>query len=277
MNKFYVYKHTNIINGKIYIGKSNNPTSRWSRHIYDAKKNRNNGSKQLLFHKAINKYGSSNFILEILQEYASNEEALVGEKFFINKFMSNNCNIGYNLTEGGEGVSGYHRTPEECKNISIRNSGIRNGMYGKIESIESRTSRGNKISKTKKSSKISKQITNQTIDKLKIAVKEKLSQKLTDDQKNEIINLYNSGKFIKRDLAARFGIGLKTIQYIIRYWEQVKNNKSKHLSEDQKNNIISLYETHSMNEVSKITNIPINRIESVIKTHQRKLKAHKLI
>lgn len=231
MKKFYIYKCTNLINNKIYIGKSNNPQKRWSRHIYDSKKDKI-GSKQLLFHRAIRKYGYQNFSIEILSEYDSDKECLLAEIDFIKSLKSNDISIGYNLTTGGEGVAGYHRTPEECKAISERNSGNKNGMYGKIETLESRKNRGKKISKTKNNNKTNiKIISKETIDKLKIAVKEKSSQKLTDEQKDLIVNLYNSELYIKRDLAKQFNVAEKTIIYVLRYWIKIKGNKLKRFTD----------------------------------------------
>lgn len=270
MKKFYVYKHTNLINGKIYIGKSNNPKNRWLRHIHDSKNNKI-GSKQLLFHRAICKYGKNNFIMEILGEYDTDQIALSEEKKFIELFKSNDLNIGYNLTKGGEGVSGYHRTPEECLAISKRNSGIGNGMFGITASLESRKSRGKKVSETKKKNPTkSKIFAQKTIEKLKIAVKEKSSQKLSDEEKDKIIIMYNTGNFLKRDIAQQYNVELKTIEYIIRYWNEVKVNKNKRLTQEQKEKIIELYSDYTMKQVACIINLPINKVEAVIKTYQRK-------
>lgn len=56
-NNWCVYMHTNNINGKRYIGISQNPKRRWKN---------GNGYKTQLFGKAINKYGWDNFTHEIL-------------------------------------------------------------------------------------------------------------------------------------------------------------------------------------------------------------------
>lgn len=240
MKTFYVYKITNLINNKIYIGKSINPSARWARHKCDANKTDNN--LKLLFHRAIKKYGSNNFKLEILYEYMNENEALIGEKFFIKQFNSNDLNIGYNLTNGGEGVVGHKRTEEQKRKISIRNSGKGNGQYGKKYTVEEREELSRKISEAKsKRDNSNKEISEATIEKLKIAVKEKSSQKLSDEHKDEIILLYNSGNYLKRNLAEKFDVEEKTIKYIIRYWDEVKNNKNKYLSQKEKDLIIELY------------------------------------
>jgi group I intron endonuclease len=272
MSKFYVYRHTNIINNKIYIGKSNDPKGRWARHICDAKKNKNTG-KQLLFHRAIIKYGSNNFTMDILSEHENNEEALKSETKFIELFDSNNTKIGYNLTSGGEGVVGFVRTSEQRKKISERNSGENNGMYGRIEGLEARKIRGLKISNTKQNNYSSpRKISKETIEKLKYAVKEKSSQNLTDHQKDQIIILYNSGKFLKRQLSEQFNVEIKTIIYVLRYWNEVKNNKSKYLTQLQKKYIIDLYLSgmYTKKQISEQTKIPFNRVVAVIKIYRNK-------
>lgn len=98
-----VYKHTNKINGKSYIGiTSRKPEDRWG----------NNGRKYRglndsgCFYNAIRKYGWDNFTHNILFTGLNEEEAKLKEKemiSFYNSFAPN----GYNLTLGGEGTCGY--------------------------------------------------------------------------------------------------------------------------------------------------------------------------
>ena len=85
--------------------------------------------------------------------------------------------------------------------------------------------------------------------------------------------MYDSGKFLKRDLANQFNVEEKTIKYVIRYWKEVKNNKSNYLAQSQKDQIIELYlkNVYTKKQISKIVNIPNNRVESVIKMYRNKL------
>lgn len=275
MKSYYVYKIINKINNKIYIGKSCDPTKRWSRHKYDAKKNADS-NKQLLFHRAIMKYGYDNFITEILAKYDTNQESLIAEKEFIKLFDSNNLNKGYNLTDGDEGLLGYKLTEKQKNSISLRNSGSNNGMYGKTSTIEQRLKKGIKISETKRKNTSKKYVFSQeTIEKLKIAAKDKKSQKISDHQKDEIVKIYDTGTIIKKDLASQFDLEEKTLNYIIRYWKKVKNNKSNYLTKDQKNSIINLYleKQFRKKQIAEKINIPLNRVEAVIKMYQRKQKA----
>lgn len=110
---FVVYKITNLVNGKIYIGKTNDLGRRWKEHLKHAKAN-----KPYPIHRAISKYGSNNFSKEILEAYSDEQNALQGEINFISKYRSNNKEIGYNLTIGGESIVGYVFSEEAKRKIS---------------------------------------------------------------------------------------------------------------------------------------------------------------
>lgn len=91
---YYIYKTTNIVNNKFYIGKSsikNNSIDHWYL-----------GSGVLL-KKAINKYGRDNFKKEIIEWCASLEESNEREKYWIEKLDALNLNIAYNIATGGDG------------------------------------------------------------------------------------------------------------------------------------------------------------------------------
>lgn len=88
-----IYKITNKINNKSYIGQSNNPKARWGDHI--------NGSGQnaiSLIHRAIEKYGKQNFSFEIIGWFEDYNEQ---EKYYI-KYYNTLAPNGYNIQPGGE-------------------------------------------------------------------------------------------------------------------------------------------------------------------------------
>lgn len=89
-----IYKITNKINNKIYIGQSKNPQHRWSQHKYKARNNKDNS----LLYKAINKYGIENFDFSIIGWFEDYNEK---EKYYIKYFNCLSPN-GYNILEGGE-------------------------------------------------------------------------------------------------------------------------------------------------------------------------------
>lgn len=85
-----IYKITNNINGKIYVGQSNNIKRRFSEHC----------QRHLLpIDKAIQKYGKENFSFDILEE-CSLEELNTKETYWINKL--NALKKGYNCSTGGD-------------------------------------------------------------------------------------------------------------------------------------------------------------------------------
>ena len=137
---FYVYKITNLVNGKVYIGKSINALERWTEHRRIA---RHPGSENYyLFHKAINKYGSNNFKFEIIDTFNTEEDSLRGETQWISFYQTNiteyGSKYGYNLTAGGEGISGFKFSEEQRKRMSEARLGELNSFYGKTHTDEAR-------------------------------------------------------------------------------------------------------------------------------------------
>lgn len=88
-----IYKITNLLNGKIYIGQSIHPQKRWKEHCQKAK----NKTDNFPIHLAIAKYGENNFSFNILQWTEDFDEE---EKHFIKIFNSLTPN-GYNISKGG--------------------------------------------------------------------------------------------------------------------------------------------------------------------------------
>lgn len=92
---FYLYKIENKINGKFYIGKTNNTSKRWKQHCYYSKNKSN-----LLIHKAIRKYGLENFDFIIINKYDTEKEVCEAE---INEIKISDKNKIYNIALGGNG------------------------------------------------------------------------------------------------------------------------------------------------------------------------------
>lgn len=101
----YIYKTTNLVNNKIYIGQH---------HASIFEPNRYIGSG-LLITEAINKYGFDNFKCELLAECESAEELNNLEQFYIKKFNSQNLEIGYNIAAGGKNVIKFGETNGNCR------------------------------------------------------------------------------------------------------------------------------------------------------------------
>lgn len=125
MKKYKVYKHTNIINGKVYIGITSYKyvKTRWD--------NGKGYSQQSLFWNAIKKYGWENFKHEILFTDLTKEEACQKEIELIAFYKSNQREFGYNLSSGGEINSGYKLTDETKLKLSDSHKGKHPWNYGK--------------------------------------------------------------------------------------------------------------------------------------------------
>ena len=95
-----IYKITNKINKKIYIGKEINITTRWNQHYLDSFNDNINDNS--IIHKAIRKYGVESFSFEILI-LCSPKELDELEKYYIKYYNYNNKDIGYNIEEDGSG------------------------------------------------------------------------------------------------------------------------------------------------------------------------------
>ena len=86
-----IYKITNLINGKAYIGQSVDPFHRFVAHVSRSQKNEDNSP----LHYAIQKYGKDNFKLEILEwckNYNQRERELIRQ---YNTISPNGYNVAY--------------------------------------------------------------------------------------------------------------------------------------------------------------------------------------
>ncbi len=92
-----VYKATNTLNNKVYIGQTiQRLYDRKSKHIYKAF----NSDEKNHFYNAIRKYSVDAFLWEIIDEAKTIEELNAKEIYWINKYNSIEC--GYNTNEGGK-------------------------------------------------------------------------------------------------------------------------------------------------------------------------------
>ena len=115
-----IYKHTNKINEKVYIGvtKALNPNERWQNgHGY-----KNNED----FWNDICLYGwNEGFKHEILFDDLTKEEAIFMEQFYIALYDSTDEEKGYNISKGGGGTNGRKYTEEEnVKRNNRKNASI---------------------------------------------------------------------------------------------------------------------------------------------------------
>ena len=97
-----IYKITNDINNKVYIGKTNlSIEKRFKEHCDDSKKDR---CENRPLYRAMNKYGIEHFCIEEIEECLP-EEASDREIYWIGYYHS--YGEGYNATIGGDGKNFY--------------------------------------------------------------------------------------------------------------------------------------------------------------------------
>jgi group I intron endonuclease len=128
-----IYKTTNKLNGKIYIGqdKNNNPY-----YFGSGKK----------LQRAIHKYGKENFIKEILEECKNEDHMNEREIYWILFYKSQDRKFGYNISEGGK--EGDRKIGQDIAKGGIYNYWL--GKYGKEEADKRKQSQIEKIIKYNK-------------------------------------------------------------------------------------------------------------------------------
>lgn len=93
----YIYIFRNLINEKVYVGQTYNPTQRKAGHLCAMQ----NPSNDYLLPRAMRKHGYENFRFEIIEE-CTDELVNEREKFWIAHYDSTNRDKGYNLSKGGQ-------------------------------------------------------------------------------------------------------------------------------------------------------------------------------
>jgi group I intron endonuclease len=106
-----IYKTTNLINGKIYVGQDSYNDSDYY------------GSGTII-KLAINKHGKENFKKEIL-EHCSLENLNDRECYWIRKLQSQNKDVGYNICNGGGFGDTITQHPERQKILKRMSDGLK--------------------------------------------------------------------------------------------------------------------------------------------------------
>lgn len=178
MTHYLIYKITNLVNGKFYIGQ----------HKTDNLEDNYWGSG-LSIQRAIHKYGIENFVFTVLIDLKNEEEMNLLEELVVNEDFISRPDV-YNMKVGGKGgwpsVKGeknpmYGRrvqdcmTPEEVErwkaNISKATSGENNPMYGHVWSDEARHQMSKSVKEAMKDPSIRQHISN--VRKAQITTKTK--------------------------------------------------------------------------------------------------------
>ena len=123
----FIYKITNTITHKIYIGQTTrNLCERWSEHVHESIYPHKGVNKTYL-HKSIAKYGPDAFIIEQIEE-VPDDLLDTQEMFWISEYKSNHRDYGYNLTSGGSTGSHFG---SHSKSVSKGLPVVQYDLFGK--------------------------------------------------------------------------------------------------------------------------------------------------
>ena len=107
-----VYRLTNIVNKKTYVGSARNLRTRF--YVYHSASRL--ASSNMIIYKAILKYGYSNFILEIL-EYCEPDNVVAREQYYLDLLKPE-----YNILSTAGSSFGYKHTKEALEKMSVGRS-----------------------------------------------------------------------------------------------------------------------------------------------------------
>lgn len=199
-----IYKLTNRINNKVYIGQSVHPEKRLWEHENRAKNNTDNYP----IHMAINKYGIENFNFEII-EWTSDYDNR--ESYYIKEYNSIAPN-GYNVLEGGHspimiGEDHPRNTIKQQQLIDIIND-LKSNKYSDRELAKKYNTTDKIIADINHG--YSHTINGETYP---LRVKKGL-QKLTLEQVKDIKNSLKTTNYTYQFLADKYGVSKGVIYHI---------------------------------------------------------------
>lgn len=155
----YIYKITNLLNQKVYIGQTVNPGRRWTDHKWLS----SNNPIQYI-HRAMAKDGIENFTFTIIaSSWTDNQKDIDDlETMLINQYDSRNKEKGYNIAPGGaiawnkglpkelNPLTGIPRPEAVRQKLSVSLKGNKNGLgnhsgLGKTQSEETKLKRSESL------------------------------------------------------------------------------------------------------------------------------------
>lgn len=209
----YIYKTTNLISGKIYIGQKKS-------NIFLANKYLGSGIR---LKEAVAKYGQNNFDVVLIDTAETKEELDAKEIYWIDYYDSKNKAIGYNIANGGYWSTNYHSGMLGKTQSNKQKTAVSTYMKNRIVTEETRIKMSNSAKNRTKNRKtingkhwIYKEnhiipINSQDINYY-LSIGYKLGSPKSETVKNNLKIKYSNGIYVHKDTIIKF-ISLEELPY----------------------------------------------------------------
>jgi group I intron endonuclease len=214
---FYIYKITNDLNDKIYVGRTKVPGYRKRQHV-SASLDPAKIKVMQKIHLAIKELGHEHFTFEVFEACDNYSKSCEREVYWINFYNSDDDQFGYNEKSGPNGP--IILTDEQRKILSLRIIGEKNPMFGKKHTTEALQKMSDRMSGDKNPfyGKIHTDETKTLIGKSskgRCAGENNAHAKLTLEIVIQIREDWKTGKYTKVALGKKYNVTAVTIGNII--------------------------------------------------------------
>lgn len=192
----FIYKITNKVNGKIYIGQTIQKIK--NRFYQHCAKSTSEEVLKMSIHKAILKYGKHNFTIEVIEEI-NQEDLNERERHWIQFY--NSYEEGYNETKGGQDGSKPFKKLDEQTIIKQYEEGTSLRQLGKIF-------------------KVDKQTIKALLIRNNIVLRTTRTYRLSQTQRQFIIDGYNKG-ITRKEIMAKWGISKGYLSQLISGYRRI--------------------------------------------------------
>jgi hypothetical protein len=210
-----IYKITNLINNKIYIGK-------------DTTSDPNYFGSGLIINRAFEKYGIENFIKEVIDETDDYIELSNKEIYWIDQYNSTDRKVGYNISKGGDGGDTLSNHPDLdlIREKISKNSPKKGKTYEEAFGEEKAKEYKLNLSKSNKRHALGKTYEelygDEKTNELKKIISINSKKSWTEDRKNQHSNL--AKKNIYNSLLSENGIK-KNKEYLNNRWHKWRESE----------------------------------------------------
>lgn len=199
-----IYKCTNRVNGKVYIGQTVNTLEyRRKKHLENARVMR----YDFYFYRALNKYGYKNFTWEVIDYAESRDELNMREVKYIKELRTTESKFGYNISSGGSNGNNFlGKSEKEKEEIRKKISDKRKSYYKSNKHWNSGLHWNEEVK-----NKISKGNLKREKDSFETRLKKSLSHKgrLLSQETKTKISLSNRGRTRTTECRSRMSIRMK--------------------------------------------------------------------